>query len=218
MKRRYAASILLLFGLLLGSVWSCWPPSVSRQAIETSVTHTPALMEKAWSLPVAASFEGNVTWQSNASLCGPASLANVFRSLGDKTTTEGDVLAGTGKCWTGFCIMGLSLDELAALAKMKTRRKVTVLRDLTREQFRDHLRRFNDTSRRYVINFNRASIFGAGVGHHSPIGGYLTDQDLVLVIDVNGDFQPWLIESSRLYAAMDTQDGDRKRGLLLIED
>ena len=218
MKSRYAASSLLLLSILLWSVWSFWPPSVARQAIETSVTHTPALMEKAWSLPVAASFKGNVTWQSNASLCGPASLANVFRSLGDKATTEDTVLAGTGTCWTGFCIMGLSLDELAGLARLKTTRKVTVLRDLTAEQFRDHLHRFNDLSRRYVINFSRAPIFGAGAGHHSPIGGYLADQDLVLVIDVNGSFQPWLIESSRLYAAMDTSDGDKKRGLLLIEE
>jgi len=34
-------------------------------------------------------------------------------------------------------------------------------------------------------NFNRAQIFGAGVGHHSPIGGYLEAEDLVFVLDVN---------------------------------
>jgi hypothetical protein len=159
-----------------------------------------------------------MAWQSNASLCGPASLANVFRSFGQKTTTEDAVLAGTGKCWTGFCIIGLTLDELAELADAKTDRKVSVLRDLTPEQFLEHLHRSNDLSRRYVINFSRASIFGSGTGHHSPIGGYLEAEDLVLVLDVNSKFQPWLIERSRLFSAMDTFDGDKKRGLVLIED
>lgn len=128
------------------------------------------------------------------------------------------MLSGTGECWTGFCIIGLSLDELAELARAKTDRKVSVLRDLTAEQFREHLRRSNDIRRRYVVNFSRASIFGSGAGHHSPIGGYLEAEDLVLVLDVNSKFQPWLIERSRLFAAMDTLDGDKKRGLLLIED
>lgn len=68
-----------------------------------------------------------------------------------------------------------------------------------------------------IVNFSRREIFGAGTGHHSPIGGYLEAEDLVFVLDVNRDYQPWLIERVRLYAAMDTWDGKKKRGLLLIE-
>ena len=56
-----------------------------------------------------------------------------------------------------------------------------------------------------------------GFGHHSPIGGYLEAEDLVLVLDVNEKFKPWLVERSRLYDAMNTVDGDKKRGLLRIE-
>jgi hypothetical protein len=37
------------------------------------------------------------------------------------------------------------------------------------------------------------------------------------VLDVNRDYQPWLIERARLFSAMDTWDGKKKRGLLLIE-
>jgi hypothetical protein len=92
-----------------------------------------------------------------------------------------------------------------------------VLRDLSPEQFQQHLRRSNEPSRRYIINFSRKEIFGAGAGHHSPIGGYLEAEDLVFVLDVNRDYQPWLIERARLFAAMDTWDGKKKRGLLLIE-
>jgi hypothetical protein len=40
---------------------------------------------------------------------------------------------------------------------------------------------------------------------------------LVFVLDVNEDYKPWLVERERLFSAMNTVDGDQKRGLLLIE-
>jgi hypothetical protein len=174
-------------------------------------------VERAWHLPVAATFSRQLTWQSNASRCGPAAVANVYRSLNESAYTEARVLAGTARCWTGWCIIGLTLDELAVVARVNTSRTVTVLRDLTEEQFREHLRRSNDPGRRYIVNFNRERIFGAGGGHHSPIGGYLEHEDLAFVLDVNQQFQPWLVEGSRLFSAVNTYDGDKKRGLLLIE-
>ncbi|WP_248447855.1 phytochelatin synthase family protein [Sinorhizobium meliloti] len=193
------------------------PPKVPKDAIQSSVIRAPELMDRAWTLPVAATFHSNISWQSNGSLCGPASLANVFRSIGEEETTESEILEGTGLCWTGFCIMGLTLDELATVARRHTDRQVSLLRDITADEFREHMKRSNDPSRRYVINFTREKIFGSGAGHHSPIAGYLEAQDLVLVLDVNEDYKPWLIERERLFAAMDTFDGDNKRGLLLIE-
>ena len=48
-------------------------------------------------------------------------LANVFRSIGEAETTEEEALTGTGLCWTGFCIMGPTLDELAAVALLHLR-------------------------------------------------------------------------------------------------
>ncbi len=60
-------------------------------------------------------------------------------------------------------------------------------------------------------------IFAAGAGHYSPIGGYLENEDLVFVLDVNRDYHPWLVERTRLFDAMNTWDGDKKRGMLLIE-
>jgi len=190
---------------------------VSPEAIRSSVSRTQDAIERAWNLPGAVSFRREVHWQSNASLCGPASLANVFRSFGEPATTEKTVLAETEFCWTGFCILGLTLDELADLARRKTRRTVTVLRDMNAEEFREHLRRSNDPGRRYIINFTRKAIFGAGSGHHSPVGGYLESEDLVFVLDVNRDYQPWLVESGRLFDAMNTWDGNKKRGMLLLQ-
>jgi hypothetical protein len=217
MRKKLVAGAVAAIVLVGGLAFAFGPPKVSPEAIESSVTRTQALLDRAWSLPVAASFGRTLDFQSNASLCGPASVANVFRSLGEPADTEPEVLADTGKCWTGFCIMGLTLDELAEVARAHTGRKVTVLRDLTAEEFREHLRRSNDPARRYIINFTRERIFGAGGGHHSPIGGYLEDEDLVLVLDVNRAFQPWLVERERLFAAMDTLDGGSKRGMLVVE-
>lgn len=217
--RRLIIGIAVAIGLLAGGAFFLTPPSVPQEAIRTAVTRTPELMEQAYSLPVGAAFGKDLAWQSNPSRCGPASVANVYRSIGEEETTEAAVLDGTGLCWTGWCIVGLTLDELASVAQAHTQRKVSVLRDLTEEQFLEHLKHANDPARRYIINFRRKEIFGAGAGHHSPIGGYLEKEDLVLVLDVNEAFKPWLVERKRLYDAMNTidSDGGRMRGLLLIE-
>ena len=220
MGRRLAFAVLACVGLLCGAAFLfIAQTAVSPEAVRSSVMRTPELIDRAWKLPVAATFNSELEWQSNSSRCGPASLANMFRSIGEEETTEAEVLDGTGMCWTGFCIVGLTLDEVAELAQAKTNRKVTLLRNLTAEEFREHMRHANDPGRRYIINFTRKTIFGAGAGHFSPIGGYLEAEDMVFVLDVNERYKPWLIERQRLFSAMDTidSDGDRKRGLLLIE-
>jgi hypothetical protein len=219
MRRAHVIGSLLAVPLVLlaAGVFVVGATKVPPEAIRTSVTRTDELLDRAWRLPAAATFDRSISWQTNASLCGPASLANAFRSLGDSKRTESDVLRGTGRCMLGFCMMGLTLDELAEVAQAHGNRKVTVLRDLTAEAFQEHLRRSNDPDRRYIVNFTREAIFGAGAGHHSPIGGYLEKEDLVFILDVNRDFQPWLVERVRLFSALNTFDGSKKRGLLLIE-
>lgn len=211
-----AGAVALLIAVAAAVVWLNIP-RVSPEAIASSVTRTPALIEEAWALPAAAAFERRLDPQSNASFCGPASLANIFRSVGERATSESAVLDGTGMCWIGVCPVGLTLDEVAVAARAHTKRTVTVMRDLSLEDFRAQMRLTNDPARRVMINFARKPIFGAGGGHHSPIGGYLEGQDLVFVLDVNEAFGPWLIESERLYQAMDTMDGEKKRGLIIIE-
>jgi hypothetical protein len=189
-----------------------------------SIAATPqyqdrALLARAWALPVAATFDQRVVSQSNGSVCGPASIANILRSLGVADASQGKVIDGSGHCWTGLCIPGLTLDELAEVARKKTSKKVTVIRDITLDELRVHLRRTNDPSRRYLVNFHRGLLFGKGVGHHSPIAGYLESDDLALVLDVNGSFGPWLVSSERLFRAMDSIDSSsgKKRGLLVFE-
>jgi hypothetical protein len=209
--------VLILAGCGLGLVVVLQQGKVTPESIANSVSRDPELMERAWRLPAASTYKRELNWQSNPSTCGPASAANVLASLDGIVRNESAVLNGTGLCWTGYCILGLSLDELADVVRQITKRTVTVLRDLSEDEFRNHMRMANSAGRRYIINFSRAPIFGAGVGHHSPVGGYLENEDLVLVLDVNPDFKPWLVERTRLYDAMNTFADDQKRGLLLIE-
>jgi hypothetical protein len=216
---RWVAIVVGVVVLALAALIAIGPPKVPADAIARSVNRDAALLARAWALPVARLYKRELYWQQNGSFCGPASLLNVFASQGKRFANEAAVLEGSGKCWSGVCFLGLTLDEVAAVARRRTKSKVSVLRDLTRDQFEQHMLRSNDTSRRYTANFTRKAIFGAGGGHHSPIAGYLEPEHLVFVLDVNHDFRPWLIERDRLYAAIDTVDGssEKKRGLLLIE-
>ena len=186
---------------------------------ETREYQDPALLKKAWALPVAAAYQADIDFQKNGSVCGPTSLVNVLHSL-RQSATQDSVLQGTGfSTVMGYLPEGLTLDQLADIARQKLQRKVTVLRDLDLAAFREQMTHVNDPARRYVINFSRGPLFGSGGGHHSPIAAYLDQQDLVLVLDVNKKYGPWLVKPDRLYEAMNTVDAtaQKKRGLLLIE-
>jgi hypothetical protein len=186
---------------------------------ETRDYQDPVLLEKAWALPVAAAYRADSEFQQNGSVCGPTSLVDVLHSLKQAGNQE-SILQGSGfSTVMGYLPEGLTLDQLAGLARQKLHGKVTVLRDLDLAAFRDQLGHVNDPARRYIINFSRGPLFGTGGGHHSPIAAYLNQEDLVLVLDVNKKYGPWLVKSDRLYEAMNTVDAtaQKKRGLLLIE-
>jgi len=194
-----------------------------RYANVVSIADAPeyqdaSLLERAWALPVAALYrDGGFEYQGNPSFCGPTSAANVSQSLGG-AHTQRTVLEGTSvRPFLGF-VPGVTLDQEAEIIRASTGQSVEALRDLDLETFRTHLRQSNDPALRYVINFNRAPLWGSGHGHISPILGYLEDEDLVFVGDVNAKFQPFLVSSERLLGAMNTADTSTglSRGLLRI--
>ena len=165
---------------------------------------------------MAKTFPRPLLTQTNPSGCGPTSVANVLRSAAAATTADEVASHGPG-CLAGFCFGGLTLTQLGdAVRATAPSWKVTELHPATLEEFRAVLRFANDPEQRLIINFSRRPLFGAGGGHHSPIGGYLEAEDLVFVLDVNERYAPWLTSSARLFEAMDTVDSSsgQKRGLL----
>jgi hypothetical protein len=192
-------------------------------SIETTAEYqSGVLIERAWQLPVAAMYRaGPYDFQHNASFCGPTSVVDIVRSMGRREETRATVLEGSN-VWTlaGYVVpAGMTLDEVAELLQLRTGQPVKVLRDLDLAAFRAELPHMNNPSRRYLVNFTRGPLFGRGHGHHSPILGYLPEEDLVFVGDVNREFGPWLVKPERLLEAMNTVDAKsgKKRGLLMIE-
>ena len=227
-RRNVLVVLLALVALLGGGALAVRERFNSEGAVDPSVAsiereagyQDPALLAQAWQLPVAQRYgPGGIDYQKNNSFCGPTSIVNVERSLGG-ADDQGHVLDGTGqRTIFGILPHGLTLDEEAAIARLRTGRNVTVLRDQSLDEFRAELTHANDPARRYIVNFSRRALFGRGGGHHSPIGGYLADRDLVLVVDVNARFHPWLVATERLWRAAHTTDSStgRSRGLLRIE-
>jgi hypothetical protein len=151
--------------------------------------------------------------QGFRAVCGPTSVANVLRSLG--------VDRGANPL-RGFGLRAMSLEDvvLEGGEVMPPGWRAEVVRPSSAAALRDELRAANDPRRRLIANFSRAPLFGRGGGHHSPVGGYLEDEDLAFVLDVNRSFGPWLVSTERLFLAMGTVDrGDgRPRGLARFED
>lgn len=222
MKRWLRAGIGLLFlaGLGVGFVarQGDAPPPGFASIRSAPAYQDPALLERAWALPVAKTFPRPLLSQRNPSSCGPTSVANVLQSEGASTSPDDVASHGQG-CFAGFCFGGLTLAQLADATRATSPEwKVTELHPATVDALRDELRHANELDRRLIINFSRRPLFGTGGGHHSPIGGYLEAEDLVFVLDVNERFGPWLVPTARLFEAMDTVDSSsgQKRGLLRL--
>ncbi|MBL0914397.1 MAG: C39 family peptidase [Sphingopyxis sp.] len=180
----------------------------------------PELMAAAWALPAARLYRRtSYEFQGNQSFCGPASLANVLRSMGRNVSQQQAIDGSPYEPWFGILIGGMTLDELAALTQQRSGQRVSVVRDQSLTGFRAEMARSNDPAFRYIVNFHRGPIFGRGHGHFSPVLGYLADRDLVLVGDVNADYRPFLVSSERLWRAANTIDTatGKARGLIRVD-
>lgn len=169
------------------------------------------LLEKAWALPVARLYSP-LQSQTFTSICGPTSVCNVLRSIGETASPNP---------FRRFGVRAMSLDQLSAESRalLPADWGVQSVRPRSVEALRAELRTSNDPSRRYIVNFTRAALFGGGGGHHSPLGGYLEDEDLAFVLDVNSSYGPWLVSAERLFDAVNTGDwaGGLTRGLARFE-
>ena len=217
---RWLAAILLVLVALAAGCWWWWPRPVAAFSIERLPGyHDPALLRRAWGLPVARRYgPAGYQFQRNPSVCGPTSIADLLRSE-HRPGDPAHVMDGTGiRSWFGVLPGGLTLDQEAAALRLRTGRPVLVERGLSLARFRAALRDSNAPGRRAIVNFTRAALFGRGHGHFSPVLGYLPDRDLVFVGDVNADYRPWLAPTARLWAAANQIDPatGKPRGLLEV--
>ncbi|PTL80181.1 phytochelatin synthase family protein [Vitiosangium sp. GDMCC 1.1324] len=169
------------------------------------------LIERAWALPVAKLY-APLQSQSWTAICGPTSVANVLRSMG--------VRAGNNPFKRpGMRAMSLDQVSLESADIVPSGWKVKSVRPKSVEETRAQLQLSNDSNYRFISNFARTSLFGGGSGHHSPIGGYLEDEDIAFVLDVNAGYGPWLVTTERLFDAMNTGDWGEglTRGLARFE-
>jgi Phytochelatin synthase len=221
-SRRIALSVLVLVAILAGLAgFYLREPPASADSIERIPAYqNEALLARAWALPVARLYgPQGYLFQQNQSVCGPTSIADVMRSEGFAADPAAMLSHSDSLQIFGFLPFGLTLDEEARLLERETGKSVKELRDLSLESFRAEIAKSNDPSRRIIINFLRTPLFGRGHGHFSPVLGYLPVEDLVFVGDVNANYRPWLVPTSRLFDAQNTIDSSSHamRGLLEVE-
>ena len=213
-----AAAALILTGV---AVFATREPPASADSIERLPAYQDeALLARAWALPAARLYgpQGYLS-QANPSVCGPTSVADVLRSEGVASDPAAVLSHAEGFAILGFLPFGLTLDQEARLLERETGKPVRILRNLSLDAFRTELAKSNDPTRRVIVNFTRAPLFGRGHGHFSPVLGYLAQDDLAFVGDVNAAYRPWLVPTRRLYEAQDTVDSasNAKRGLLEVD-
>src|SRR5205823_392256 len=100
--------VALVLTFVIGARRFIFPEHLDVVSIRTSPEfQDPALLARAWQLPVAAQYHDVLMYQPNGSVCGPTSVADAMRSLGTRDETPEQVLAGTGYCRPlGICMGG----------------------------------------------------------------------------------------------------------------
>ena len=178
------------------------------------------VLEEALATPVARRYLRDFRTQETLSSCGPSSVLNVLASLGDPIPNESTLFEGEPWQRLRMRLLGMTLDDVAALLNERGVGRVQVLRDLPYEAFLSALSRCNDLNNRCIVNFDRAPIFGVSVGHFSPIAGYDSGDNLVTLLDVTPGFGPTLIPSELLHAGVQTKDSEagQSRGLLIVSE
>jgi hypothetical protein len=208
--------VLGLFGAYTGYKLSHPEPDRFDPAVQTA---GPAL-ERALGAAPAQTYLSDFRFQQTGSTCGPASLRNVLTSFGDAIASERALFGDDRLSWWKALGTGMTLDELAALARANTSRQVEVLRPETLHEFQAALSGVNMPGSRLIVNFDRAPLFGVAVGHFSPVGGYDPATGLVTLLDVTEGYGFSLVPDRLLFDATRTIDpmAGRARGLLRIGD
>ena len=177
-------------------------------------------LQRALDAAPARAYVSDFHFQDTWSTCGPASLRNVLLSLRRAADSERALFGDDRLAWWKALGTGMTLDELAALARANVPFEVAVLRPESLAAFRAVLREADLPRTRLIVNFDRAPLFGVSVGHFSPVGGFDPQTGLVTLLDVTEGYGFSLVPDRLLFQATRTEDpmSGRSRGLLRIVD
>jgi hypothetical protein len=157
--------------------------------------------------------------QGFRSFCGPATLATLLRAYGVKDADQQTLFPSVGSKIEVF-YNGLTLPKLAALAQETGLRAEAVHADTVdfdafRTRLKENLARTGDF---VVVNYDRRVLQQEGSGHISAVGAYDDTRDAFLVLDQAAYNYPFTwVPASLLYEAVNTRDGERFRGILLVQ-
>lgn len=220
-RRRWWAAIglgaLILLAALHGYGQYLAAPHPER--FDPGVVTQGPVLDALQQRPPAVAYRSDFQLQRHGATCGPASLRNVLASLGRPPADERAVFGGDTSGWWRARLLGMTLDELAALAEATGVGRVRVWRAPDPAAWRALLASLDTPGRRLIVNFDRAPLHGVAIGHFSPVAGYDPAGDQVLLLDVTPGFGAQLVPSERLRAAITTRDpvSGRRRGALQID-
>ena len=211
-KKRFAIYVITFSAVIFYGLFSFFAPNSSSEFSVVSQSYNQNINLQ--DFPLSAHYSELVR-QINSSFCGPASVVNVLRSLGiiqfDQTSIFDHVPLG----YYHVRFTGTTLDEIGTLLSASANIHYAAIRDISYQKFMWYAHLFNDTDKRFIINFDSAFLYGSGPGHHSPVGGYDVERDLVLIMDVNRG--PILAPSRLVYNAMNTASWNNiKRGMVMV--
>jgi len=218
--RRGALALLLVVGAVgsFGAYVGYRLSQPSPEDVHPQVQVAGSALQQALASAPAQRYLSDFHYQDTGSTCGPASLRNVLVSLGADIDSERVLFGNDRLAWWRTLGMGMTLDELADLARANTSHVVEALRPQRLGAFRAILVGANAPGTRLIVNFDRAAAFGVSVGHFSPVGGYDPDTGLVTLLDVTERYGFSLVPDRLLFQGTRMEDpmSGQARGVLRI--
>lgn len=151
--------------------------------------------------------------QEQRAWCGVASAVTTLAALRGTSMRQAELFTAEAEAvrsrWA-VTFTGMPLADLAGLLRAHGVEAAAHHADEGLAAFRAALRRNLATPGDYlIVNWRRDGLGQEGLGHHSPVSAYDAAGDRVLILDVDAHLYPpaWA-PVERLFAAMDTVDGD----------
>lgn len=213
----FAVLVLSVALVLGGAYWSVsMPDAPPRDAFAPELVTEGVVLDRALARAPAHVYLRDFALQETAASCGAASVRNVLVSVNHEALSERALFGSDLAGWLRMQVLGMTLERVAQLLTKQGVEAVTVVRDVDYAAFVEHLERSNDPAWRYIVNFDRAPLFGVPIGHLSPLGGYDSASGLVTVLDVTPGYGMSLVPAPLLYAATATRDPDSGLGRGLV--